>query len=122
LEPAPNPTENLAPLLLGLEESNDHYQHGAEENYAGRCSQEAKERVHLRQVYAGLTLSGLIAQISTAFDSVHIRSVRSWSEDECYGDISTIMLISLSRALAEEATGTRMTSLGLSDHPRCGYE
>ena len=39
LEPAPDPTENLAPLLLGQEESNDHYQHGAEEDYEGRGSQ-----------------------------------------------------------------------------------
>ena len=42
LEPAPDPTENLAPLLLGQEDSNDHHQQGAEENYAGRVPSKLK--------------------------------------------------------------------------------
>ena len=38
--------ENLAPSLLGQEDSNDQYQQAAEENYAGRNSLQAKEPIH----------------------------------------------------------------------------
>ena len=46
LKPAPEPMENLAPSLLGQEDSNDQYQQAAEENYAGRNSLQAKEQIH----------------------------------------------------------------------------
>lgn len=47
--------ENLAPPLLGQEDSNDEYQHAAEHNYAGRDSLQAKEQIHgnsLRSIVA----------------------------------------------------------------------